>query len=314
MPISIGLVIPCYNEEEIISHTYNELDKYLKELAERGVISEKSQICFVDDGSYDGTWDLIEKIASNPNACGIKLSTNFGHQGALLAGLLNNIDKFDCIISMDADLQDDVQVVEKMIAAYQDGNSIVYGVRSSRETDTIFKRFTAKLFYRLMESLKVNTIYNHADYRLISNNVLKALLEFKEVNLFLRGIFPLMGFKTSVVKYKRAKRMYGDTKYPMRKMIAFAWEGITSFTAYPMRLILFLGCILFIVSIAAGLWAARGIFNGNTVQGWASTIILLVFFGGLQMICLGLIGEYIGKIYKEVKQRPRFIIEKSTND
>jgi len=314
MPISIGLVIPCYNEEEIIYHTYNELDKYLKELVGRGVISEKSQICFIDDGSYDGTWDLIEKIASNPNACGIKLSTNFGHQGALLAGLLNNIDKFDCIISMDADLQDDVHVIEKMIAAYQEGNSIVYGVRSNRETDTIFKRFTAKLFYKLMESLKVNTIYNHADYRLIGNNVLKALLEFKEVNLFLRGIFPLMGFKTSVVKYKRRKRMYGDTKYPIRKMIAFAWEGITSFTAYPMRLILFLGFFFFLLSFIAALWVFRLFLTGNTVSGWASTLIFLILFAGIQMMSIGLIGEYIGKIYKEVKERPRFIIEKYTNE
>ena len=298
--IKLCLIVPCYNEEEILVTTYARLSKLLQELIAKGVLNESSKICFVDDGSRDSTWQILEKISySDDKISVIKLSRNFGHQFALLAGLDSMVNLFDIYITIDADLQDDISTLEEMIHQYNEGNEIVYGVRKDRRSDTIMKRKTAEFFYHLMKGLGVNTIYNHSDYRLISNKVLIEFLRFREVNLFLRGIFPLVGFKNSCVFYERKVREAGTTKYPFRKMITFAWEGISSFSIRPMRMILYLGILTFIFSLVISVWAI---------------IVLIIFLtttiGGIQMISLGIIGEYIGKIYNEIKDRPRYIIEK----
>jgi len=304
------IVLPCYNEEAVLENSNNILVSVVKEMISLNIIHKDSKICYVNDGSNDSTWEII-KLFSKQYAIvkGIKLSTNFGHQNAILAGMVNNKDRFDCIITMDADLQDDVNVIKEMVMKYTKGCDVIYGVRGSRLKDSFFKKFTADLFYKLMLFMKVACIYNHGDFRLVSKRVLNELVNFREVNLFLRGIFPLIGFKSELVYYERKERLAGETKYPLNKMLVFAWNGITSFSSYPLKLVLKLGFLIFFVSIGLTTWALIQTFRGFTVPGWASLVIPIFVFSGLQMISIGLIGEYIGKIFQEIKSRPRYIIE-----
>lgn len=300
------LVVPCYNEEAVLYETAKRLSDSLKGMISSGLVSEESKILFVNDGSKDKTWPIIEALYNQDNIfSGINLSRNKGHQNALLAGLMTAKEYSDMVISLDADLQDDIEVIDKFIEEYYKGNDVVYGVRSSRKTDTFFKRATALGFYRFMSSLGVEVIYNHADYRLMSRIALEGLSEFKEVNLFLRGIVPLIGYRYSVVEYER---FAGESKYPFKKMLAFAWDGITSFSIKPIRIITGLGFLIFILSLIALIYSLIVKFIGNTKDGWASLTISIWMIGGIQLLSLGVIGEYIGKIYNETKQRPRFII------
>ena len=300
------LVVPCYNEEAVLYETAKRLSDRLKGMISSGLVSEESKILFVNDGSKDKTWPIIEALYNQDNIfSGINLSRNKGHQNALLAGLMTAKEYSDMVISLDADLQDDIEVIDKFIEEYYKGNDVVYGVRSSRKTDTFFKRATAPGFYRFMSSLGVEVIYNHADYRLMSRIALEGLSEFKEVNLFLRGIVPLIGYRYSVVEYER---FAGESKYPFKKMLAFAWDGITSFSIKPIRIITGLGFLIFILSLIALIYSLIVKFIGNTKDGWASLTISIWMIGGIQLLSLGVIGEYIGKIYNETKQRPRFII------
>lgn len=303
------LVVPCYNEEAVLYETAKRLSDRLKGMISSGLVSEESKILFVNDGSKDKTWPIIEALYNQDNIfSGINLSRNKGHQNALLAGLMTAKEYSDMVISLDADLQDDIEVIDKFIEEYYKGNDVVYGVRSSRKTDTFFKRATALGFYRFMSSLGVEVIYNHADYRLMSRIALEGLSEFKEVNLFLRGIVPLIGYRYSVVEYERHERFAGESKYPFKKMLAFAWDGITSFSIKPIRIITGLGFLIFILSLIALIYSLIVKFIGNTKDGWASLTISIWMIGGIQLLSLGVIGEYIGKIYNETKQRPRFII------
>lgn len=300
------LVVPCYNEEAVLYETAKRLSDRLKGMISSGLVSEESKILFVNDGSKDKTWPIIEALYNQDNIfSGINLSRNKGHQNALLAGLMTAKEYSDMVISLDADLQDDIEVIDKFIEEYYKGNDVVYGVRSSRKTDTFFKRATALGFYRFMSSLGVEVIYNHADYRLMSRIALEGLSEFKEVNLFLRGIVPLIGYRYSVVEYER---FAGESKYPFKKMLAFAWDGITSFSIKPIRIITGLGFLIFILSLIALIYSLIVKFIVNTKDGWASLTISIWMIGGIQLLSLGVIGEYIGKIYNETKQRPRFII------
>lgn len=304
------LVIPAYNEEEVLEITAKELTKKINSLIKDKKISKESKVLFVDDGSKDNTWSIINKIHDNNNLfIGLKLAHNRGHQNALLAGLVHAIDKCDISISMDCDLQDDISAIDAMIDEYTKGSQIVYGVRSSRKKDSFFKKFTAEGFYKFMHFMGVDLVFNHADYRLMSNVALKALKEYGEVNLFLRGIIPELGFKTSKVYYERDKRVAGTSKYPLKKMIKFAIDGITSFTIVPLRLITSMGFIMSILSFIMLLYALIVKITGNTISGWTFIVISIWLVAGVQMISLGVIGEYIGKIYKEVKHRPRYIIE-----
>ena len=307
----IAIVVPCYNEEEVLPETLKILSEKIRQLVCGQIISEKSTLLFVDDGSSDSTWDLIEKYhAENPlNIGGIKLSGNRGHQNALLCGLLTVKKYVDAAVSIDADLQDDVNVIDKMIEKYIAGYEIVYGVRSNRKSDSFFKKVTAQGFYRFMRFLGADIVYNHADFRLMGRNALEALAEYGEVNLFLRGIVPLLGFKTGVEYYTRAGRLAGTSKYPLRKMFAFAFEGITSFSVKPIRLITFLGISVFAVSIAMITYFFVRYFSGHTISGWASIACSLWGIGGLILFSIGIVGEYIGKIYLETKRRPRYHIE-----
>jgi polyisoprenyl-phosphate glycosyltransferase len=306
----LGIVVPCYNEEAILHQTHGEISALLKRMIDSGKIDRRSWVCYVNDGSADRTWPIIAEIAAqDPCARGIKLSRNFGHQNAILAGILDMQDQCDCVVTIDADLQDDVNCIEEMIDRQREGYELVYGVRSSRETDTFSKRFTAELFYKIMDWLGVKTIYNHADFRLTNSRVIKELARFGEVNLFLRGVFPQLGFRSATVTYSRKERMAGETKYPFRKMLAFAWQGITSFSGFPLRMIFFLGCIIFAVSAALTLWALIPVIQGKAVHGWASTVIPIFGFAGMQMMSIGILGEYMAKVYLEVKARPRFIID-----
>lgn len=309
----IAIIIPCYNEEEVLSDTAKKLSDKLLRLISNHVIDEKSILLFIDDGSNDNTWNYIEKYhAENPSVfSGIKLSRNRGHQNALLCGLLSVKDFVDAAISIDADLQDDIDVIDKMIEKYCAGYEIVYGVRSNRKSDSLFKRSTAQGFYRLMSYLGVDIVYNHADFRLMGKNALKALSEYGEVNLFLRGIVPLLGFKTGVEYYVRTERSAGTSKYPLRKMLQFAFEGVTSFSIKPIRLITFLGVFIFTVSIAMIVYFFVRYFLGHTVAGWASIVCSLWGIGGLILFSIGIVGEYIGKIYLETKHRPKYHIEQS---
>ncbi len=307
---TIGIVLPCYNEEAVLLNSFNLLQEKIYSLIKLKLISDKSFLCFVDDGSKDKTWDLIQKIADNNTVRGIKLSTNFGHQNALVAGLLTMKSEADCLISLDVDLQDDIDVLDEMIRLYNKGNLIVSGVRDNRDNDTFFKKITAQFFYKLMIFMKVKTIYNHADFRLVDSRVLTEFERFNEVSLFLRGIFPLLGFQTANVYYTRKNREAGETKYPLRKMLSFAWNGITSFSTAPLKLIFSLGIVMFFMSIFIGFWVVFASINGQVIKGWASSLLLNLLFAGINMISLGVIGEYIGKIYQEVKHRPRYIIEK----
>lgn len=303
------LVIPCYNEEQVLHETSKRLLKKINTMITNELISDKSKILFVNDGSKDKTWNIIEELHSQNNIfSGINLSRNRGHQNALLAGLMTAKEYSDMTISLDADLQDDVDVIDKFVEQYYSGSDIVYGVRSSRQTDTFFKRTTALAFYKLMSSLGVDTIYNHADYRLMSKRALEGLNQYKEVNLFLRGMVPLIGYKYSIVEYERHERFAGESKYPLKKMIAFALDGITSLSIKPIRLITALGFTIFFISVIALIYSIVVKFFGSTVTGWTSLTLSIWMLGGIQLLSLGVIGEYIGKIYNETKQRPRFII------
>lgn len=303
------LVIPCYNEEEVLPITAKSLLIKINTMIENELISQDSKILFVNDGSKDKTWSIIEDLHSENNIfSGINLSRNRGHQNALLAGLMTAKEVADVTISLDADLQDDVDVIDKFVEQYYDGSDIVYGVRSSRETDTFFKRTTALTFYKLMRTLGVDMVYNHADYRLMSKRALEGLSQFKEVNLFLRGMVPLVGFRSSVVEYKRHERFAGESKYPLKKMITFALDGITSLSIKPIRIITGFGFFIFFFSFIALAYTFIVKFFGKTVTGWTSLTLSIWLIGGIQLLSLGVIGEYIGKIYNETKQRPRFII------
>ena len=309
------IVIPCYNEEEVIEETTKQLTKKLNNLIEENIISSQSKVMYINDGSKDNTWKLIKRINKENNlVTGISLTRNRGHQNALLAGLLTAKNYADIIISMDADLQDDINVIDEMIEKYKNGNDIVYGVRNSRKKDSFFKRFTAENYYKLMKLLGIDCVYNHADYRLTSKRVLNELENFKEVNLFLRGIFPLLGYNSDIVYYERKERYAGKTKYPLKKMLNFAWDGITSFSIKPLRLICSLGFLILIASIIIIIYSIYRKLTGNTVSGWTFLSISIWFIGGLQMISIGIIGEYIGKIYSETKQRPRYIILENLNE
>jgi len=314
LPI-LAIIVPCYNEEEMFPTTCPVLVELLNGLVTKGKVHQDSFVCFVNDGSRDRTWELIYTACNKhpTRVKGIKLATNFGHQNALMAGMMTMRDACDCMISIDADLQDDIAVIETMVDKHHEGFKVVYGVRNKRNTDSFFKRFTAQAFYRLMHRMKVKTVYNHADFRLIDKVVVEKLAMFGEVNLFLRGMFPIIGFTSTEVYYDRKERLAGETKYPLGKMLNFAWDGITSFSTYPLRLIFLMGVFIFILSIALTIWAFVPVFSGKAILGWASTVIPIFVFAGLQMISIGLIGEYVGKIYKEVKARPRFIIETIKN-
>lgn len=303
-------VIPCYNEQEVLPETSKRLKEKFLGLIKDGKISEDSRILFVNDGSKDNTWKMIRELhAQDPLFQGINLSKNMGHQNALLAGLMTAKDVCDVAISMDADLQDDIDAIDEMIEKFHEGKDVVYGVRSKRATDTFFKKFTAESFYKLMNALGANTVYNHADYRLMSRRALLGLAEFGEVNLFLRGIVPMVGYNTDVVYYERADRFAGESKYPLKKMLSFAIEGITSLSTKPIKLITGLGFFIFFVSIVVLVYSLIRFFTGHTIPGWTTTVLSVWAIGGLMMISLGVIGEYVGKIYLETKNRPRFIIE-----
>ena len=303
------IVVPCYNEEEVLPETARRLRAKMTALTEAGKIAPDSRVLFVNDGSKDRTWDIIRSLhESDPLFSGLDLSRNRGHQNALLAGLMTAKDRCDMAISMDADLQDDIDAVDEMVDKYRDGCDIVYGVRSSRTTDTFFKRFTAESFYRLMNFLGANVVFNHADYRLLSCRALEGLAQFKEVNLFLRGIVPMIGYRTDTVEYARGERFAGESKYPLKKMLSFAMEGITSLSTKPIRYITLLGFLIFLVSIAMLIWSVVRWAMGDTIIGWASLICSVWAIGGLILLSLGVIGEYIGKIYLETKGRPRFLI------
>lgn len=316
MGCGLYLVVPCYNEEEVLPETTKRLNDKMERMCREGLIDDgRSKVLYVNDGSKDRTWELIQQIhRENPRFTGISLAHNMGHQNALLAGLMTAKDYADAVISMDADLQDDVEVLDEMIKKYMDGNDVVYGVRSSRKKDTFFKRFSAESFYRVMSAMGVKTVFNHADYRLTSKRVLESLKDFREVNLFLRGIFPLIGYTSDVVLYERNERFAGESKYPFKKMLAFAWDGITSFTVKPLKAISVIGILISFISLIFLLQFLLTKLLGYTVQGWTSVICSIWLVGGLQLFCLGIIGEYIGKIYGEVKQRPRYIIEENLMD
>lgn len=307
----LAIVVPCYNEEEAFPFSSKSLTEVLEGMIKSEKISKSSYILFVDDGSKDKTWELIEAEAKeNPLVRGLKLSGNVGHQNALLAGLLTANEDSDMTVSIDADLQDDVNAIEKMVDAYLNGADIVYGVRSDRSSDSAFKRVTAQGFYKLMSAMGAKSVYNHADFRLMSHRAVEALSEYKERNLFLRGIVPLIGFKTEKVYYERSKRVAGESKYPLKKMLKFAFDGITSFSIKPISLITTLGIIIIICSIAALIYSLISYFTGNSEPGWASIIISIWFLGGVQLAAIGIVGQYVGKIYVESKERPRYNIEK----
>ena len=306
------LVIPCYNEEEVLNETTKRLEKKYDKLIKDGIISKESKVMYVNDGSKDKTWELIEDISKNHKYfTGICLSRNRGHQNALIAGLLVAKEYADVVISMDADLQDDINAIDEMLKKYYAGCDIVYGVRSSRKKDSWFKKTTAQGFYKFMQKMGVDIVYNHADYRLTSKKVLGAFEDFKEVNLFLRGIFPLIGYKTDTVYYERGERFAGESKYPLKKMLNFAWDGITSFSVKPIRLLLNFGIILFVLSMIFVVYCIVSKLTGNAVPGWTFLGCSIWLMGGIQMISLGIIGEYIGKIYSETKRRPRYIISRN---
>jgi len=312
---TLYIVVPCYNEEEVLPETSKRLKAKLEQLIASGKISPLSRIMFVNDGSKDRTWELISQLHKEcPLFCGVDLTRNRGHQNALLAGLMTARDRADMVISMDADLQDDIDAVDAMVDKYLEGVDIVYGVRSSRKTDTFFKRTTAEAFYRLMSAMGADTVFNHADYRLMSKRALEGMAQFKEVNLFLRGIVPMIGYRTDTVEYERGERFAGESKYPLKKMLAFALEGITSLSTRPLRMITGLGFVVFAVSIIMIIYNVIRWAVGATVAGWASLSCSVWLIGGLILLALGIVGEYMGKVYLEVKQRPRFLIREVLED
>ena len=307
------IVIPCYNEEKVLPITSGMFLEKINTLAAAGKISPESRVLFVNDGSKDNTWNIITELAAkDEHYIGISQSRNRGHQNAVLAGLMEAKDKCDITISIDCDGQDDINAMDEMVDAYRDGCEVVYGVRSRRDTDTFFKRFTAEGFYHLMNFLGADIVFNHADYRLISSRVLQEFANFKEVNIFLRGMVPLVGFKSTSVYYERHERLAGESHYPLKKMLALAFDGITSLSVKPIRSITGLGLIFSVLSFVGVLWAVIASILGRTVVGWASTMCIVCFMGGIQLLCLGVIGEYIGKIYLETKARPRYIISERT--
>ena len=309
------IVIPCYNEEAVLPITAPLFRDKLLSLSSQGKISPDSRVLFVNDGSKDSTWNLICQLAKEDEHYeGICLSRNRGHQNALLAGLMEAKDKCDITISIDCDGQDDINAMDEMVGEYLSGAEIVYGVRSKRETDTFFKRFTAESFYKLMKWMGADTVFNHADYRLVSSRALKEFSNFREVNIFLRGMFPLVGFKSTCVYYERHERIAGQSHYPLKKMLALAFDGITSLSIRPIRIITGLGVFISLVAFALIVYALVSYFTGNVVSGWASSLIVTCFLGGIQLISLGVIGEYVGKIYMETKARPRFIISERTEE
>lgn len=311
------MVVPCYNEELVLDETSERLKAKYEQLISNNIISPKSRVVYVNDGSKDKTWGKIqEKHNENPMFSGINLSRNRGHQNALLAGLMTVRNLADCVISMDADLQDDINAIDEMLEKFENENcDIVYGVRDNRDTDTVFKRRTAGAFYKLMQGLGSQSVPNHADFRLMSRRALDGLAQFPEQNLFLRGMVPLVGYKSDIVYYKRGERFAGESKYPLKKMISFALDGITSTSAAPMRLIFWIGLVWFLLAIVGAIYIIiRHFINGSDVAGWASTMLAIVGFGGANLLALGVIGEYIGKIFLEVKQRPRYLIEDFINE
>ena len=312
---TLYIVVPCYKEQEVLPETSRRLREKLKALQAQGKISDRSRVMFVNDGSSDDTWPIISRLhEEDPDVfSGVNLSRNRGHQNALLAGLLTAVNYADMIISMDADLQDDVNAVDEMVDRYHEGYEVVYGVRSKRDTDTFFKRFTAEGFYKVMKALGVDIVFNHADYRLMSKRAVEGLAQFSEVNLFLRGIVPQIGYKWTTVTYERAERFAGESKYPLKKMLAFAADGITSFSVKPIRLVFTTGVIVFVVSLFMLLYALISKLMGHTSAGWTSLKGSIWLIGGIQLLGLGVVGEYIGKIYNETKRRPRFIIESVLN-
>ena len=309
------IVVPCYKEEEVLPETSKRLKSKLEALIEQKKIDSDSRIMFVNDGSTDNTWKIIQELHNSDKIySGVNLSRNRGHQNALLAGMTVAVEYADMIISMDADLQDDINAIDAMVENYLIVYDVVYGVRSSRKTDTFFKRFTAEAFYKLMKGLGVDIVFNHADYRLMSKRAVQGLLQFKEVNVFLRGIVPQVGYPWTTVEYERAERFAGESKYPLKKMLAFAFDGITSFSIKPIRLITSLGVGISGISIILLIWAIVTKILGGTVAGWSSLMVSIWFIGGIQLLCLGVVGEYIGKIYAETKHRPLFIIENILNE
>lgn len=309
------LVIPCYNEEEVLADTAGKLDKKMKELMAEGLIDVKSRIIFVNDGSMDLTWKIIEDLHNKDTLFGgINLTRNRGHQNALLAGLMTVKDDADIVISLDADLQDDINVFEEMLRKNNEGYDVVYGVRNDRKKDSFFKRHTAQMFYKLTNKLGGDLIYNHADFRLMSRRALEGLAQFEEVNLFLRGIVSLIGYPSTIVEYERKERLAGKSKYPLRKMMSFAIEGITSLSIKPMRFVTGMGIFVFLVSIAMMIYAFVSYFTGRVVAGWTSILISVWAIGGMVLLGLGIVGSYIGKIYLETKKRPRYIVEKYINE
>ena len=308
----LGIVVPCYNEEEVLEIASKALREVLADLISKQKIAEDSFILFVNDGSKDRTWELIEEEHKKypVSVLGLKLAGNVGHQFALTAGLITAKDMCDVTVSIDADLQDDVNVIEEMIDKFHAGNDIVYGVRKERKTDTFFKRVTAQGFYKLMSLMGVKTIYNHADFRLMSRRAVEQFSKYKETNLFLRGMMPLIGYQTDCVYYDRLERVAGESKYPLKKMLALAFNGISSFSVKPITMVTGLGVFILIASLCAAVYALISYFMGHVVPGWTSLILSIWFLGGVQLLSIGLVGQYIGKIYMEVKQRPRYNIEK----
>ena len=311
---TLWIVVPCFNEQEVLPITAPMFLQKMNELIDEGKVSEKSTVCFVDDGSKDDTWEIIQNLAATQKCCeGLSLSRNRGHQNALLAGLMEARLHADAVISMDCDGQDDINAMDAMVDAYvNDGCEVVYGVRSKRDTDTFFKRFTAESFYKLLNAMGAEVVYNHADYRLMSARVLHEFANFKEVNLFLRGMVPLVGFKSTSVAYERHERIAGESHYPLSKMLSLAFDGITSLSVKPIRFITGFGVIVALISFIGVIWAIVEALLGATVSGWASMTSIICFVSGVQLICLGVIGEYIGKIYMETKRRPRYIISDRT--
>lgn len=311
--MKLGIVVPCYDEEEVLPETASRLLALHARLVSADLIEADSKIFFVDDGSKDRTWSIIDELSrQHPNVAGIKLARNCGHQHALLAGLYTA--EGDALVSIDADLQDDISVIERMVEDFHNGVHVVFGVRKQRDSDTFLKRVTAQSFYRLMNMLGARSIYNHADYRLMSRRAIEELKQFKEVNLFLRGLVPLIGFKSSIAYYDRKERFAGESKYPLKKMIGLALDAITSFSIVPLRMITLTGFLVFFATILISFWVLYvRFFTTQAVPGWASTVLPIYFISGIQILCIGIIGEYLGKIYREVKERPRYIIEKLLN-
>ncbi len=315
MPPKLIIIIPCYNEQDVLPITSEMfLDKLVQLISEKK-ISEDSRIMFINDGSRDGTWEIIQNLSERDSRfIGISQSRNRGHQNAVLAGLMEAKDNCDITISIDCDGQDDINAMDRMVEEYLGGCEVVYGVRSKRDTDTFFKRFTAESFYKLMNAMGAEVVFNHADYRLISNRVLRELADFKEVNIFLRGMVPLVGFKSTSVPYERHERLAGKSHYPLSKMLALALDGITSLSIKPIKLIMSFGMVIAVISFIGIIWAIVSALLGLTVAGWASTVCIICFVSGIQLISTGVIGEYIGKIYLEVKARPRYIISERTGE